>query len=438
MRTALPRWTLGLTLASVAFTAAAGCDCSGTTGAEDASVDAFRVRVDSGPVDSGEDAGPAAMRDPDRCRIEPSDVYLLGTDSDVGYSSRVIGVAPAPTEFGVVWQESIEGTPQIRFAQIPSTEGDPVSQTVTDGTSLHFDPDATYTSSGYLVSWVDNSMEDLEVFVRSVGSSLGTPVRLTNRTGRDDSPALLTVSGSVIAAWVEQRDTTTRQLVTQGLGADGTLAGSSHDVPSATSVGRPVLGLREGGAAVLFVDSGNAYLERLDATGGTVGVPQELSTEHNAQGDIDVGMTSEDGASVFSALVSGVRRDVRVRRVDGTGVPSVAEYAMNGTTGSPSEYGDSASVVRLRAATGWSTTCRDGYAVVYRSYATSDAEPVLRLILLDAGAQLVRYVDLSPTDISSRGGRTTLRISGDGQLLVAWTDAFDDHVNMRAARVRCD
>jgi hypothetical protein len=60
------------------------------------------------------------------------------------------------------------------------------------------------------------------------------------------------------------------------------------------------------------------------------------------------------------------------------------------------------------------------------------------LLLIDAGAQVVRVVDLNIPDISAQGGRTTLRISGDGQLLVAWTDAHADRVDMRAARIRCD
>jgi len=60
------------------------------------------------------------------------------------------------------------------------------------------------------------------------------------------------------------------------------------------------------------------------------------------------------------------------------------------------------------------------------------------LILLEAGAELVRAVDLSPPDISDRGGRVTVRIAGDGQLLVAWTDTRPARVDMRAARIRCD
>jgi hypothetical protein len=112
----------------------------------------------------------------------------------------------------------------------------------------------------------------------------------------------------------------------------------------------------------------------------------------------------------------------------------MSEFALN----EGMEQGDSASVARLREAVGWSAGCRDGYAVVYRSYPDGGAGTVLRLILLDAGADVVRAVDLTVPDVSNRGGRTTLRISGDGQLLVAWTDARADRVDMRAARIRCD
>ena len=174
-------------------------------------------------------------------------------------------------------------------------------------------------------------------------------------------------------------------------------------------------------------------LQRLDLVGAPVGAPEVLSSEHNAGGDVDVGLTPRDGAAVFTALISGVRRDVRVRLLDGTGTPGMSEFALN----EGAEQGDSASVARLREAVGWSAGCRDGYAVVYRSYPDA-SRTVLRLVLLDAGADVVRAVDLAVPDVSNRGGRTTLRISGDGQLLVAWSDVRPDRVDMRAARIRCD
>jgi hypothetical protein len=440
---AVRRSRLLVALALASAPAVVGCECGQGMGGDDAGLDAFRATRDAYSDDTNDDAfelGDAGIsaRDPARCRVEPTDIYLLGTDEDLAASTRIVDVSSSASEFAAVWREQVEGFPQIRLARIPSTTGDATRLDVTAGTILHDEPAVATVSGAYLVSWIDNTEADYEVYARTVaGETLGTVTRVTTRAGRDDSPSLVTVGENVIASWVENRDTV-RVPFTQLLGPTGALMGSSHEVTAPESLGRPSLAPREGGAVLLYSQSGVALpdvsLQRLDASGVPAGAPEVMTTEHNAGGDVDVGLTPRDGAAVFTALIAGVRRDVRVRLLDGTGTPGMSEFALN----EGMEQGDSASVARLREAVGWSAGCRDGYAVVYRSYPDGGTRTVLRLVLLDAGADVVRAVDLDVPDVSNRGGRTTLRISGDGQLLVAWTDTRTDRVDMRAARIRCD
>jgi hypothetical protein len=412
-------------------------------GGDDAGADAFRMTRDAYADDANLDAfepgdSGVTARDPERCRVEPTDLYLLGTDGDLAASSRIIDVSSAASEFAAVWREQIDGFPQVRLARIPSTTGDATRVTVTEGTIVHDEPAVATVASSYLVSWIDNTEADYEIYARTVaGETLGTVARVTTRAGRDDSPSLVNSGENVIVSWLENRDTV-RVPFTQLLSASGAPMGSSHEITAPESLGRPSLAPREGGAVLLYAESGvtlpDVSLQRLDSSGVPAGAPEVMSSEHNAGGDVDVGLTPRDGAAVFTAIIGGVRRDVRVRLLDGTGTPGMSEFALNEGV----EQGDSASVARLREGVGWSAGCRDGYAVVYRSYPEGGTRAVLRLILLDAGADVVRAVDLAVPDISNRGGRTTLRISGDGQLLVAWTDARTDRVDMRAARIRCD
>lgn len=421
-----------------------GCTCDGESGTPDASTDAPRIRQDvtqDSPTVIGDDA-PIFMglRSPDRCRIEPDDVYLLGSDTDLGARSRLIGVGPSATSFGVVWRESVDGTAQVRFTEIPATSGPPsATQTISEGTSLHDEPSITANGASYVVAWTDNSEDDFEIHARSVaGTTLGAIQRITTRVGRDDSPTLVSLGGgNMLVSWVEERGTT-RIPVVRPISPTAAPTGTAHDAATG-NVGHPVLAPREGGAVLLFTDTAgtfpDAILQRLDASGASVGAREVLSREHDATGDVDVGLTALDGAAVFGANVGGARRDVRVRLLDGTGTPGMSEYSANEGV----ELGDSASVARLRAAVGWSRECRDGYAIAYRSYpGGAAAPPVLRLLLISAGAEVVRAVNLSPPNISAQGGRTTLRISEDGQLLLAWTDTREDRVDMRAARIRCD
>ncbi|MBN8614949.1 MAG: hypothetical protein J0L92_30395 [Deltaproteobacteria bacterium] len=439
------RTRLALLVAIAAAPAAIGCNCGNGVDVPDSGgdiEDSPRVPRDVYADDTNEvttDAGRVA-RDPERCRVEDGDIYLLGTDTDLAASSRVIDVAAATDEFAAVWREQIEGFPQVRVARIPSTAGEPTALTVTEGLDLHDEPAIATVNGDYLVAWIDNADDDYEVRARAlVDGTLGAATRVTTRVGRDDSPSLVTVGENVIASWVENREgDTVRVPITQLLTATGTLSGSNHEITAPANIGRPSLAPREGGAVLLYSEGGadlpDVSLQRLDATGAPVGDPEVMSTEHNAGGDVDVGLTPADGAAVFTALIAGVRRDVRVRLLDGTGEPAMSEFALN----EGMEQGDSASVARLRQAVGWSEGCRDGYAVVYRSYPDGGTDTRLRLILLDAGADVVRAIDLDIPNVSNRGGRTTVRIAGDGQLLVAWTDTRADRVDMRAARIRCD
>ncbi len=439
------RSRLALLLALAAAPSVVGCQCGEGVGDGDAGgeeVDARRTPADAHADDTNEiviDAGRVA-RDPERCRVEPGDIYLLGTDADLAASVRVVDVAANADEFAAVWREQIDGIAQIRVAQIPSIVGAPTSLTVTEGLDVHEEPAIAMVGGDYLIGWIDNADADFEVRARPLADGvLGATTRVTTRAGRDDSPSLVTVDDDVIVSWVENRDMdSVRVPVTHLLTAAGALSGTSHQITAPSSVGRPSLAPREGGAVLLYSEGSSANpdvsLQRLDATGAAAGAAEVMSTEHNAGGDVDVGLTPMDGAAVFTALIAGVRRDVRVRLLDGTGTPGMSEFALN----EGAEQGDSASVARLRQAVGWSEGCRDGYAVVYRSYPTGGANTVLRLILLDAGADVVRAVDLEIPDVTNRGGRTTVRISGDGNLLVAWTDARTDRIDMRAARIRCD
>jgi hypothetical protein len=443
MSHALRRSQLSILLTLATAPSVVGCECGQGMGGDDAGADAFRVTRDAHADDADLDAfeqgdSGVSARDPERCRVEPTDLYLLGTDSDLAASSRIVDVASAASEFAAVWREQIDGFPQVRLARIPSTTGDATRVTVTEGTIVHDEPAVATVASGYLVSWIDNTEADYEIYARTVaGETLGTVARVTTRAGRDDSPSLVNVGENVIVSWVENRDTV-RVPFTQLLSASGASMGSSHEITAPESLGRPSLAPRGGGAVLLYAESGvtlpDVSLQRLDSSGVPAGAPEVMSTEHNAGGDVDVGLTPRDGAAVFTALIGGVRREVRVRLLDGTGTPGMSEFALNEGV----EQGDSASVARLREAVGWSAGCRDGYAVVYRSYPDGGTRAVLRLILLDAGADVVRAVDLDVPDVSNRGGRTTLRISADGQLLVAWTDARTDRIDIRAARIRCD
>ena len=156
----------------------------------------------------------------------------------------------------------------------------------------------------------------------------------------------------------------------------------------------------------------------LDATGGS-GTPVIINTEHTADGTVDVASDASGGAAVYGTLVGGIRPELRIRGIDEMGMPIGSERILSIGV----ETGRDASIAALFG----------GYAVAYRALDTN----MLRVVFLTLTFDEVARLDL--VDVTPDGGRTTIRASGDGALLVGWADhTASTEFQIRAARIRCN
>ena len=90
-----------------------------------------------------------------------------------------------------------------------------------------------------------------------------------------------------------------------------------------------------------------------------------LTTEHNADGSLDLATDAGGGAAVFGTTIAGLRSEVRARLVDGSGMPAA---------------GTSEQVITLAPDSGRDATIAQlagGYVVAYRALG---ATPMLRLV----------------------------------------------------------
>lgn len=176
---------------------AVGCDC-GSTAVHDAPPhDAFRARPDVVSIEDDargieSDAPIDGTEEPMRCRVEPADAFLLGSDGDVEMPERTVDVAGSEREFVVVWRERIGTFPQIRGVRIGSRAGAPTVMTLTRGETVHDGPAIAAVVGGYVVAWSDNAAGGFrDVRGTAQPSGLGDVQQLTSRDGRDDCPVLV-------------------------------------------------------------------------------------------------------------------------------------------------------------------------------------------------------------------------------------------------------
>jgi len=381
--------------------------------------------IDAPPVDApladGEvpDVGDGGMSS---CELGGADVLELA--SDLRMSDRVVGLAAGDTDWAITWHQSVKGFDEIFVAGVGVT-GDATVHQITSLGRLEHDPAIVATDTGWLLAWSGNHMDlNYEMYSQSVGADLspiGSPTRLSTFADGDGSPTLVALPTSgYLVAWV-QGGMTTNLAVTRVLGATGAPTAAARTITTAANaVVRPTLGFRSAGAVLVWGESSSvppaARVLALDVAGAASGGPVAASTEGNADGTADVTMDLFGGAMVFGATVI-VRPEVRVRLLDGTGTPVESERAAT------TSAGRDASIASFGG----------GYLVSYRS---ADAAPVIRLALLDAQGVFIDEYDLA--DAAAGGGRTTVRVTTEGRVLVTWADTGVAGTRIRAARVRCE
>jgi hypothetical protein len=399
--------------------------------------------TDAGPRDVGmTDTLPDAFVDAPREDAEVPDAprpdagMLVGCNSpipeiveiaaDPRMRDQRVGLAAADASWGVTWVQNIGGFDEIHVATIGNT-GDAVVRQHTSLFATQREPAIVSTGGGWLLAWVGNQLGNFEIFTQAVGGDLspvGTPTRLTTSLDADRTPSLvaLPTGTNVLAAWVNVAGKTDSLAMTRVLASTGVPSGAARMVTMMdSSVEAPTLAYRSAGAVLGWGDGARvppaAMVLALDAVGGGSGTAAPVSSEGNTDGSVDLTMDAFGGAMVFGALVAGVRPEIRVRLLDETGTPVESERVATPSTGRD------ASIAAFAG----------GYVVAYRS---TGALSTIRIAFLDAQGDFLSETDLATAETA--GGRTTVRVTNEGRILVTWADTTATTTRIRAVRVRCE
>lgn len=378
---------------------------------------------DAGREEAGLDAGDVVdSAVPNGCRFDmATDFFEI--DYDLRSDVRRLSAAAGPTSFGIVYSKhDVSDHEDLYFVEIPSSGGPPLTtQQLTTDDFADSSPAITRTSAGWLIGWLSNRDGNVEVYslVDDAGAWTAAPRRQTHTSSVDETTPAVASDGTMNAiAWAEPGSPG----ATLALSVD--TAGASAAAPvrlAPTGVGMIPTSFTttDSGYVVGWLGPTNdVWLQPLDATLAAVGDPLSLAASHDGDGTIDSVVASTSGAAVYGVVPGGTRHEVHGHLLAGDGTLFHIEQSL--TIGQ--DTGTDAAIAILG----------DGFVVAYRQ---DGVAPVLRVLLLDGALREISRADL--VAMTATGGPITARVSGDGNVLLTWSDLVGSVNHMRLARLRC-
>jgi hypothetical protein len=298
----------------------------------------------------------------------------------------------------------------------------------------------------WLVAWLDSRSGGLQVFATVMTKALPPqvpplpPPPPVNRVAFTASPdtkgslALVTLPGDtdVLLAWSETDPTgmngRIKLIALHAADASpnsgviivredvGQLYGSLAMAPIPT--GGAVLGYVAGSGNVRSI-----FLQRLDATGASVGDPTLLSPDGDQTATVSIAMKNEltdRGAAVYSVNPAGMRPGIRFNELDAVGQPVGQFRVLSGALEHAGGVGISVNV--------------SGYAVAYRAVTDInwDVARMRVMFLSDVGNRAGNGVS-DVAVASDFGGAPAIASTLDGRVAVSWFD--DDEFGNRTLKL---
>lgn len=296
-----------------------------------------------------------------------------------------------------------------------------------------------WSAAGFRMAWIDNAAGTREVRTMVLGDDLVPPMssastRITDNALIEKRPTMADIAGVTQLAWIAENASKQRGISGKRLsGASGLVelvAASTGHKPKAMAMAQ--VGMENGVLAwVEEEESRGVWLLSLDASGAPVGAPKQLTSLTSTGSSVDVATRVEDGGAViYSVAVQNVNKEVRFRRLDEDGKPLGDEVKI---VAAPLQAKD-ASLARVAG----------GYVVTYRALPGGIiTAPQLRMAFITKEGNpqrdaMGRTVSYKLADATADGGRTTVRVSLDGQILAAFVDGDLSAKKLRLVRQRLD
>jgi hypothetical protein len=405
--------------------------------ADDASPAHRDAATSDGSAANDEDSG--SQSDAAQTCALVSEMSELDVDAQFGTETG-FSIAPGITGFGVVYHAPGCGT----LGALPvAASGDFAAPNLFDAEDCAAMEDValSHVKQGWRAVFVDNSAGSAELQTFNLPEDFkasATPdrIRITQNALHEHSPRLVDVASTSYLAFIAaDEDSGQREI---DLKAIDDSSAPSVILPAAAGHKPIALAFAQLGtatAALAFVEEEGApgiWLLPLDKTLQASADPVLLSSTISAENSVDLATRIEGGGAViYSIVLQGVNHEVRFRRLDDDGGFLGDEIAI--VTG-PTQ-GRDASLARLGG----------GYAVAYRQLVSENStQAEIRVAFITKEGNVMRdtqgrVISYHIADAAENGGRVTVRVSTDGQLLVGFVDTDDSGKNkLKLVRKRLD
>lgn len=402
---------------------------------------------DGGGADGGDGGGAAGDAGPepvDPCELSAEDNTFLTMTP--GANEGRFSLTTGTTGFGVAFEGpatvDCDTWSTIQVLPVQSSGAFAMPTTVIGDCVKVRELSLLRVAQGWRMVWIDNSADSTELQTMLLDDTMSGPVgdlrtTLTTNQLLEERPVLANVGGVPLVAL----------LVTDTLGSEKTRVStlrldgqaSMQDVVPEDADRKPIaLSLAQIGAAdavLAWADASGkpgVWAQRLDLTGAAKGEPKLVTDATGGTTTVDLAPRSgnEGGALIYSTAVGGVNNEVRFRRLSSTG-EFIADQIK--VVSRPFQ-GRDASIARLGA----------GYVVAYRALPGGPiTQNEIRLAFLTPEGDVARnsvgeMISYKVADSGAGGGRTTVRVSNDGQLLIGYIDTVDSQTVLRLVRRRLD
>jgi hypothetical protein len=284
-----------------------------------------------GLTDAWEVQNQACGFDPLSFSSEITEPEKIGSDlrvtSDAGWSNSP-SLSWTGSEFGVSWEDELDGNLEIYFARV-SASGAKIGSDlrVTSDMNSSVNPSLSWTGSEFGVSWMDTRDGNWEIYFARLsvaGAKISTDLRITSEPSYSGYPSLSWTGSEFGVSWVDERNWPYIITYFSRISAAGAKIGADLRVTNAaTDSVNPSLSWTGSEFGVSWEDGrdGNPeiYFVRLSEAGTEIGSDLRVTSDANWSFDPSLSWTGSEFGVSWEDYRDGVGSEIYFARVSVAG-----------------------------------------------------------------------------------------------------------------------
>lgn len=380
-----------------------------------------------------------------QCSVDSNKIYTVA-ERERPFSSAPLTADPNNSRFIMPFVATGDCLDSVHMSMLmgAATGGEPTDSPAIDTCALVREAAATALSDRWLLATTDNREAPYDVWLTPYNpstSDVGESQRVSATSSVETALAMATLSDgkTALLAYGDEQRGVGQALYVRPIDNLGKPAGDAIKLDESTELYFSNLSIKPlgAGAGLVYVRSSldnttaDIVFVALDAQGARIRDPWVLARNAGPSASVDLTVDSDSGGIVYARAEASIGRQIWFQKIDATGQAALLE---TGNTRTPPQRivnsparGIDVSIAQLRGS----------YVLVYRMLPqTEGGKAILRAYFLDRNGAVVGSSDVSYTSAGS--GRTSVQSTGDGRVVVAWSEINDEGLGaLKVARLPC-